>query len=74
MQVRDKFASDELSEWARENQIDTMNLSSLFCSNDICNRFSDAGWLYSDEDHLSLEGAKLAAPQFDDYLKSILER
>jgi peptidoglycan/LPS O-acetylase OafA/YrhL len=74
MIMKDELASDELAEWAQENQIDTMNLSSLFCSNDICNRFSDAGWLYSDEDHLSLEGAKLAAPQFDDYLKSILER
>ena len=74
MLVTDKFASDELGEWARENQIDTMDLSPLFCSDNLCRRFSDAGWLYSDEDHLSLEGAKLAAPLFDDYLKNILER
>jgi peptidoglycan/LPS O-acetylase OafA/YrhL len=71
MLVTDKFASDELSEWARENQIDTLDFSPLFCSDNLCRRFSDAGWLYSDEDHLSLVGAKLAAPQFDDYLKSI---
>jgi hypothetical protein len=71
MLVTDKFASDELSKWARENQIDTLDLSPLFCSDNLCRRFSDAGWMYSDEDHLSLVGAKLAAPQFDDYLKSI---
>lgn len=74
MLVTDKFASDELSKWARENQIDTLDFSPLFCSDNLCRRFSDAGWLYSDEDHLSLVGAKLAAPQFDDYLKSILVR
>jgi hypothetical protein len=74
MLVKDKFASDELAKWAQENQIDTMDLSPLFCSDNRCRRFSDAGWLYSDEDHLSLEGARLAAPQIDDYLKSILER
>jgi peptidoglycan/LPS O-acetylase OafA/YrhL len=71
MLVTDKFASDELGEWARENQIDTLDFSPLFCSDNLCRRFSDAGWLYSDEDHLSLVGAKLAASQFDDYLKRI---
>ena len=71
MQVRDKAASLELGEWARDNQIDTMDISSLFCSKSFCNRFSDAGWLYSDEDHLSLEGAKLATKQFDDYFHNV---
>jgi len=74
MLVKDKIASDELGEWARENQIATMDLSQLFCSDNLCRRFSDNGWLYSDEDHLSLEGARLAAPLFDDYLKSIEAR
>lgn len=74
MLVKDKIASDELGEWARENQIDTMDLSQLFCSDNLCRRFSDNGWLYSDEDHLSLEGARLAAPLFDDYLKSVEAR
>jgi hypothetical protein len=74
MVAMDKFASDELGEWARENQIDTMNLSQLYCNDNLCRRFSDDGWLYSDEDHLSLEGARLAAPLFDDYLKSIEAR
>jgi peptidoglycan/LPS O-acetylase OafA/YrhL len=74
MLVKDKIASDELGEWARENQIDTMDLSQLFCNDNLCRRFSDDGWLYSDEDHLSLEGARLAAPLFDDYLKSIEAR
>jgi hypothetical protein len=74
MLVTDKFASDELGEWARENQITTMDLSPLFCSNDLCNRFSDAGWLYFDDDHLSLEGAKLSANLFDDYFASTLQK
>ena len=74
MLVKDKIASDELGEWARENQIETMDLSQLFCNDNLCRRFSDDGWLYSDEDHLSLNGARLAAPLFDDYLKSIEAR
>jgi hypothetical protein len=74
MHLRDNFASDELGDWARANQIDTVNLSSLFCSDDLCNRFSDAGWLYSDDDHLSLEGAKLATEQFEDYLRGMFQK
>jgi peptidoglycan/LPS O-acetylase OafA/YrhL len=74
MHLRDNFASDELGDWARANQIDTVNLSSLFCSDDLCNRFSDAGWLYSDDDHLSLEGAKLATKQFEDYLRDVFQK
>lgn len=72
MLVMDKFASDELGKWAQENQIDTMDLSPLFCSGNLCSRYSDAGWLYSDEDHLSLEGAKLAGPLLDEYFKKQL--
>ena len=74
MVVADKFASDELGEWARKNQIVTMDLSSLFCSDDLCKRFSSAGWLYFDDDHLSLEGAKLSANLFDDYFENILQK
>lgn len=74
MLVKDKFASDELGVWARENRIDTMDLSPLFCNDNVCSRFSDSGWLYSDEDHLSLEGAKLAAPLLDDYFKKLLQK
>jgi peptidoglycan/LPS O-acetylase OafA/YrhL len=71
MLLKDVSASAELGKWARRNQIDTMDLSPLFCSRSFCNRYSEDGWLYSDEDHLSLVGAKLAEKQFDDYFQDV---
>jgi hypothetical protein len=74
MKMGDKSSSNELGQWARENKVDTIDLSSLFCNNNLCRRYSDLGWLYSDDDHLSLEGAKLAAKHFDEYFKMLQQR
>jgi hypothetical protein len=70
MDFRDKGTSNELSAWAKENRISTMNFDSLFCDGKNCSRYSEIGWLYTDANHLSLAGAELAYPQFSAFLKS----
>jgi hypothetical protein len=69
MQLKDKNASNQLANWARNNDISTMNFDSIFCSNEICTRWSDSGWLYRDSDHFSVTGAELTIPKLITYLK-----
>lgn len=69
MLVKDRSASDQLANWARENSISTMNLYSLFCMKEICFRYADSDWLYYDSDHLSVAGAALTIPQLTNYLR-----
>jgi peptidoglycan/LPS O-acetylase OafA/YrhL len=70
MEQKDKIASNQLAKWARDNKISTMNLDSHFCNGEICTRWSDtAGWLYRDDNHLSVAGAELAIPQIITFLK-----
>ena len=71
MQVKDKNASNQLAKWARSYQIDTLNLDSLFCENMNCTRYGAKGWLYRDDDHLSLAGAELAIPAFTIFLEDV---
>lgn len=68
MDTRDIGASNNLAKWARDNGIETMNFESLFCNSELCNRFSQNGWLYRDRDHLSVEGANLTIPQLSRYM------
>jgi hypothetical protein len=68
MQIRDKNASNQLASWARDNSISTMNFDSIFCKRQICTRWSDAGWLYRDDDHFSVVGAELTIPQISAFL------
>ena len=69
MQFKDKNASNQLANWARDNNISTMNFDSIFCSRENCTRWSDAGWLYRDDDHFSIVGAELTIPQIVTFLK-----
>jgi len=68
MDIKDSSASNELARWASDNRLDTMNLEPLFCKFERCNRYSQKGWLYTDRDHLSVEGANLTIPQLSKYL------
>ena len=65
----DKNASDLLAKWARSNGITTMSFDSLFCKKGVCSRYSEKGWLYMDDDHLSVVGAELTIPQLSAFLK-----
>ena len=69
MQIKDKNASDQLAFWAKSDGIATVNFWSLFCKNNSCSRYSDVGWLYRDDDHLSVSGAELTIPGFENFLK-----
>jgi hypothetical protein len=68
MNRKDSSASNQLAKWARNKGISTMNFEPLFCNTKICSRYSSAGWLYLDDDHLSVVGAELTVPQLGDYL------
>jgi hypothetical protein len=67
----DREASDDLAEWARSKGMSTINLGPLFCKNNYCEFFSDSGWLYIDNFHLSAVGANRAVPQLIEFLNSI---
>ena len=69
MQIKDKFASDQLANWARKNGISTMNFASLFCGDKVCTRFSNGEWLYTDDNHLSVAGAELTIPKLEKYFR-----
>ena len=70
MQIKDQASSNQLAKWAKGNDIFTMNFNSLFCDSVNCKRFSNSGWLYRDDDHLSVVGAKLTIPQLTMFLKN----
>ena len=68
MKIDDKDASNQLARWARINEISTMNFDAIFCKRGICKRWSDAGWLYLDDDHFSVAGAALTIPYLVNFL------
>lgn len=69
MDIRSKKASDNLASWARNNSILTMNFNSLFCKKEICTRYIDNEWLYTDFNHLSVAGATRTISQLETLLK-----
>ena len=71
MKISDRKASNQLANWAKNNDINTMNFDSLFCSPQSCSRYSKGEWLYRDYDHLSIAGANLTIPQIEDFLRNI---
>jgi peptidoglycan/LPS O-acetylase OafA/YrhL len=69
MKISDKEASNQLAIWARYNEIYTMNFDSLFCDSISCSRYDKGEWLYRDNNHLSVVGARLTIPQLEDFLR-----
>jgi peptidoglycan/LPS O-acetylase OafA/YrhL len=69
MQTEHVNASHLLANWARGNGIFTISFDSLFCKKRVCNRYSNKGWLYRDDDHFSVVGAALTIPQLSAFLK-----
>jgi peptidoglycan/LPS O-acetylase OafA/YrhL len=54
--------SNALAILASNNGIETINVDYLFCKFDKCHRWLSGQWLYGDDNHLSLAGAKLIKP------------
>jgi peptidoglycan/LPS O-acetylase OafA/YrhL len=70
---QDNFAAgDELIEFLRDNGISFLDPKQFFCSPISCTRWINDKWLYFDDNHLSIEGANLAIPQFDLFFKKFL--
>ena len=69
MESSGKYSSNQLAMWARSNGISTMDFTPLFCGEKICSRYSNGLWLYRDTGHLSVDGAELAIPQIENFLK-----
>jgi peptidoglycan/LPS O-acetylase OafA/YrhL len=68
MDIKDEAKSNELLSWARINQIDTLDIKTLFCESTGCSRYSNGNWLYRDPSHLSISGANLIVPKISEYL------
>lgn len=68
MNFADQNASNQLASFARASGIRTLNMNSLFCKDYFCSVFEDGEWLYHDNDHLSLEGAKKVIPLIEKFL------
>ena len=69
MDTTNIFASKQLASFASNNSISTIDFSTLFCKENTCSRYSDAGWLYGDADHFTVAGAKLTIPLLESFLK-----
>jgi peptidoglycan/LPS O-acetylase OafA/YrhL len=64
-------SSIKLDTYAKMNQIEVLNLTSLYCPQGVCSRYKDGHWLFIDDTHLSVYGARLATPGFENYLRSL---
>ena len=53
----------------REAGAKTISLDDVLCMGEICPLVSNSKFLYSDDDHLSVDGAKFVSQKFSDRLK-----
>jgi peptidoglycan/LPS O-acetylase OafA/YrhL len=70
MQYRDFNASTQLASWAEHSNIRVLRTWPLFCDTNSCVRFDKKGWLYFDDDHLSVLGASRITPFIQGILSS----
>ena len=71
MDVSDLSASNKLGSLVEAANIKTLDIAPLFCSNESCSMYSNLGWGYFDNGHLSYTGSKLLVPLLSDYLTKI---
>ena len=64
MNNQDNNASLAFEEWARNKGFRVIDPRSTFCNKSQCVRFQHNLWLYRDDDHLSVDGAKKLIPLF----------
>jgi hypothetical protein len=61
MRQENESASDSLIE-ILGTEVQILDLTSIFCEGQSCSRFRNGKYLFIDESHLSVEGAKLTLP------------
>lgn len=66
----EKQASDNLALLLSHSGASSVEFSNYFCDLKECNRFMDGKWLYWDNHHLSIYGAKLILPALRSVLRS----
>jgi peptidoglycan/LPS O-acetylase OafA/YrhL len=50
--------------WATTFGFEVLETRSTFCDNQFCSRYENDQWLFRDDDHLSVDGAKKLIPMF----------
>ena len=68
MNTSNSAISEKFLESLANEGVDVVNLNSLWCSSQFCERF-EGDWLYTDTDHLSMLGASKSVPYFSSYLQ-----
>jgi peptidoglycan/LPS O-acetylase OafA/YrhL len=63
--------ANDLTRWALDNKMLTLNINELYCNQNFCNRYLSGNWLFFDDNHLSVKGAELATPQVEDILSKL---
>ena len=54
--------------WATSFGFEVLETRSTFCDDQFCSRYENDQWLFRDDDHLSIDGAKKLIPQFREVL------
>ena len=62
MELSFKLLSDQLATWGSKNGINVVRSWDIFCNDQECTRYDNGVWLYSDYNHLSLDGANKLLP------------
>ena len=61
-------AATDFENWAASSGLSVLETRSLYCDDLVCNRYENDQWLFSDDDHLSVDGAKKLIPLFREIL------
>jgi peptidoglycan/LPS O-acetylase OafA/YrhL len=66
--------SERFLAWGKENGVSSSDLSPLYCTPSHCTRSNQGTLLFSDRDHLSVDGANLALQEFRLVLKKFSDQ
>jgi peptidoglycan/LPS O-acetylase OafA/YrhL len=68
MNVSSIPAATDFENWAASTGLPVLETRSLYCDDLVCNRYENDQWLFCDDDHLSVDGAKKLIPLFREVL------
>jgi peptidoglycan/LPS O-acetylase OafA/YrhL len=64
MNLESVSAGINFENWATSFGFEVLETRSTFCDNQFCSRYENDQWLFRDDDHLSVDGAKKLIPMF----------
>jgi peptidoglycan/LPS O-acetylase OafA/YrhL len=68
MQLIHQNSQLDLASYASRIGFTTLDTWPVFCNSIVCSRYVNDSWLYSDNNHLSVDGAALLIPSIKNYL------